>query len=169
MAKHFIRTVNFRGIFGDRWLLKLEKKAFGWHYYGSDVADHSYIDWLEFRRQNPYSNNVLFVITEFLSKIWSFLRRLALVICTPTVILSLVVTLLDKVVFGGSIGISDPAFKFFKLNIIGYLVGLVLPTLILSLAGFWLRKIFQIDEKASASLRNDGYDDDLSDCSIDGE
>ena len=32
-----------------------------------------------------------------------------------------------------------------------------------------VRKIFKVDEKLKESLRNDGYDDDLTDCSIAGE
>ncbi len=187
MAKHFVRTVNIRGVFGDRWLLRLEKRAFGWHYYGSDVTDevgytvtetssgfkgettHSYIDWLEFRRQNPYSSNLLFVIAEFFSKIWSFMRRLALVIGTPLTVIALVVGLLDKFACDSSWGIGEPSLELFKMGMIFYFAGLVLPTFIFSLTGFLLRKIFRIDEKVRASLRYDGYDDDLNDCSIDGE
>lgn len=55
------------------------------------------------------------------------------------------------------------------MGMIFYFAGLVLPTFIFSLTGFLLRKIFRIDEKVRANLRYDGYDDDLNDCSIDGE
>lgn len=187
MARHRISTVELKGIFGDRWLLKLEKKAFGWQYYGTSTEDevgyeisetssgvrgqttHKYIDWLEFRRQSPYSNNPLFVIAEALSKVWSFLRRIILGIGGPLFLFFLVITLLDRFACNGSIGISQEGFEIIKYTLILYAACIVLPTAIFCGIGVLIRKIFKVDERLKESLRNDGYDDDLTDCTLAGE
>lgn len=163
-------------------MLKLEKKAFGWQYYGTTTEDeqgfevsetstgvrgtttHKYIDWLEFRRQRPYSNNPLFVIAEALSKVWSFIRRLVLGIGGPLFVFVLVATLFDKLACGGSIGLSETGVELIKYTLILYAAVLILPTAIFCGLGVLVRKVLKVDEKLKRSLREDGYDDDISNC-----
>ena len=81
----------------------------------------------------------------------------------------LVITLLDRFACNGSIGISQEGFEIIKYTLILYAACIVLPTAIFCGIGVLIRKIFKVDERLKESLRNDGYDDDLTDCTMAGE
>ncbi len=155
MAKNLmITSKSWRGIFGDKWLLKLEKKAFGWHYWsienehedgykvdsdGSGHTTHKVIQWLEFRRLSPYTHNILFNIAEIFSRLFSFFRRIFISIGIPILIIagiaSLLIPELGEFAFPvmGGIGIG------FGISIGG--------TILFAVLGIALRKAFKIDEK----------------------
>lgn len=183
MAKRYrIDTVNIRGVMGDKWLLKLERSAFGWHYYGTETEDqvgyevtvnsdatratghetHKYVDWLEFRRLRPFSGNPLFVISELLSRLWSMLRRIVLGIGVPLALILFAIILLDKFACNAE-SFGEDGLKYIGYVLLGYLIVFVVPTLIFAGLGFLWRKVFRIDERLQEDLRLNGYDDDLSD------
>ncbi|MDE6374099.1 MAG: hypothetical protein K2L72_06320 [Clostridia bacterium] len=170
MGRNMIQSKSFRGIAGDKWLLKLEKKAFGWHYwslqneheYGYEISSdgtsghttHKIIQWLEFRRQAPYTRNFLFNLTEFFSKIFSFIRRLLIPIGSPILILSLI---LGIVMLAGcnEADMANICFTVAKVLAIAY-ASAIGGTLIFCGFGLLWRKVFKIDEKLKAI-----YGDDL--------
>lgn len=174
--RYSISTVQIRGILFDRWLLRLEKKAFGWVYYGTETEDHqslevsstrawishTYVDWLEFRRCTPFSKNILFMLTEILSKIWSFIRRIVLAIGGPLFILFIVALLI-----GLGCGESDlvsTGWDVIKMIALIYALGIALPSLLFVGLGFLWRAVFKIDKKLSQDLADNGYDDDIFNC-----
>lgn len=183
MKRHVIRSVKIRGVFGDKTILKLEKKAFGWHYWGNETEDdpsidptssggwrvnHHLVDWLEFRRQSPYSGNFLFCLTEILSNIWSFIRRLVTLIAIPALIFVLVLSLVMQ--YGcNDVNTAATGFEVLKYLAIVYGAGILAPSFIFIGFGFLWRAVFRLDEKLRAQLRADGYDDDLSNCKFAGE
>lgn len=183
MRKRYrIHTKNVRGVLFDKWLLKLEKKAFGWNYYGFETIDdlsldvgehnvsikHNLVDWLEFRRITPYSSNVLFVIFEMLSNIWSAIRRIIVSIGGPLLIAVLVFSL----ILLGACNETETAnlgFEICKYSVIIYATCILLPSLLLMLLGFITRKLFRIEDKLRRSLRANGYSDELEDCDTDDD
>ncbi|MBD5131632.1 MAG: hypothetical protein HDT28_03450 [Clostridiales bacterium] len=175
MALHRIESVNIRGVFGDKWLLRLQKKAFGWVYYGTETEDnpyidanssgkvelkHKYVDWLEFRRKSPFTGNFLFKLTEVLCNIISFFRRLFCSFIIPAIVICLILAAVLEM---------DQLYNVATYVAIAYFGGLFAPTLILSLLGVLWRKVFKIDKRLKASLLADGYSDDLTDCTMKGE
>lgn len=171
-----INSKTIRGVFGDKWLLRLERKAFGWHYWNLYIEDeqtkvwdengshtnHQYIKWLEFRRHSPYSANILFVLLELIDRIISCIRR----ICCPFVTFAAVISIILVSVL--------PDAKDAVLNIDMYIAKayfgvLVGGTLAVSLLGFLTRKLFCIDSRLSQELIEAGYSGDVSDCYMSGE
>ena len=170
MGRNMIQSKSFRGITGDKWLLKLEKKAFGWHFWGTENeheygyaissdgtsghTTHKVIQWLEFRRQTPYTYNFFFKINELLDNIFSFFRRIFITIGIP----ALVVTLLLGLVCSYACDAADLGNVFLQVAkwlAIAYAIS-VGGTLVFSgLALLW-RKVFKIDDKLRAV-----YGDDL--------
>lgn len=174
--KNIIQSVKIRGLALDKWLLKLEKRAFGWHFWSSETEDqvgfevnehggrvtHKYIQWLEFRRKANYSGNFLFNLTEVLSKIFSFLRRLLV----SFIIHAIVVTLILGITM--TYGCNDArggatTFELAKWLAVAYAAGLLAPSLLFAGLGFLWRKLFKVDQKLQAKLRDAGYSDDLTD------
>ncbi len=179
MGRYLIQSKSCRGIAGDKWLLKLEKKAFGWHFwsteneheYGYQISSdgmsghttHRVIQWLEFRRPSPYSRNFLFVLTEFFDKLFSFFRRIFISIGTPILFIALILGLVCQ--YG--CGEADLGNIFLKVALglaIAYAISIA-ETFILSGFGLLWRKVFRIDEKLK-----EVYGDDLAAaCVFDGE
>lgn len=178
MARNSIQSKAFRGVTGDMWLMKLEKKAFGWHFWSSATEDqvgfeinsdgtnghvtHKYIQWLEFRRQAPYSGNILFNLTETLSRIFSFFRRLLISLGMTVLIICLVIGLVFQFGFD-SADTAAPLFDVAKWLAIAYAIAAGITFVFAALALLW-RKMFKIDDKLKAI-----YGDDLSDCRFYGE
>lgn len=171
MARNMIESRSFRGITGDKWLMRLEKRAFGWHYwsltneheYGYEVSSdgtkghttHKIIQWLEFRRPSPYTHNILFVLTELLDKIFSFFRRILISIGLPVFIIAIIV---GAVFESGSSGDSSNIGFSVAIGVaIGYAV-CIFGTFILAGLGLLWRKVFGIDEKLKQI-----YGEDLED------
>jgi len=178
MGRHIIKSVKIRGVLGDKWILRLEKKAFGWHYWSEETEENPYlettssggfktgknlVDWLEFRRKSPYSKNILFCLTEFLSNIWSVIRRLVTLIAIPAFIIILVLSLVMQ--FGcNDVNLATTGYQILKYLAIIYGAGILAPSFIFMGLGVLWRAIFRIDDKCRAQLRADGYNDDLSAC-----
>lgn len=180
---YLINKTKVRGVWGDVWLLRLERAAFGWNYYGTVTEDrvgyevtvsssgnrvsgnetHKYIDWVEFRRVSPFSYNPLFVLTELISRIWSVIRRIATVIALPLLILLTVITIVHSFASESQGFVEDGLFVSFMLLLI-YVCTIILPTLIIAGLGVLWRRLFRIDERLQENLRLNDYDDDLSDC-----
>ena len=170
-----------RGILFDKWLVRLEKKAFGW-VYCSTTDDYTGTDTVEthinledgtgysnrtpifeknlnFVRIRPYTGNILFKFTEFLSNVISAIRRFAMALLGPIAIGMLVFFILTLT------ACNDPSSKdflieFAKVTAIVYLGGLFAPSGILAFLGFLFRLIFGIDKKLERELKDNGYYDD---------
>lgn len=168
MARNLIQSRSFRGITGDKWLLKLEKKAFGWHYWGSQTEDevgfevnehggrvtHKYIQWLEFRRPSPYTHNFLFGLTEILDKIFSFFRRILISIGVPILVIALIIGIVCSVGCNEA-EMASIGFTVAKALAIAYAC-CIGGTLVFCGFGLLWRKVFKIDEKLKQV-----YGDDL--------
>lgn len=170
MGRNMIQSRSFRGITGDKWLLKLEKKAFGWHFwsmqneheYGYEISSdgthghttHKIIQWLEFRRPSPYSRNFLFNLTEIFDKIFSFFRRIIISIGIPILIVALIIGIVCQVGCNEA-EMANIAFTVAEALAIAYgcCIG---GTLIFCGFGLLWRKVFKIDEKLKQI-----YGDDL--------
>lgn len=179
MARNLIQSKSFRGITGDKWLLKLEKKAFGWHFwstaneheYGYEISSdgrsghttHKIIQWLEFRRPAPYSHNFLFNLTQALSNVFSFFRRIFITIGLPVLIITLILGLVCQY------GCDAADFGNIFLSVAKWLAVAYAVSIggTFMCAGFGLlwRKAFKIDKKLQEI-----YGDDLeSACTFDDE
>lgn len=161
MARNMIQSKSWRGITGDKWLLKLEKKAFGWHFwcteneheYGYEISadgrsghtTHKIIQWLEFRRQSPYSKNFLFGLTETLDKIFSFFRRIFISIGMPILVIALILGLVGTYACDAA-DMGNLGFTVAKWLAIAYAISIG-GTLLFSGLGIMWRKVFKIDEK----------------------
>lgn len=161
MARNLIQSKSWRGIAGDKWLMKLEKKAFGWHFwateneheYGYEISadgrsghtTHKIIQWLEFRRQSPYSHNFLFNLTEWLDKVFSFFRRLFISIGIPILVVALILGIICQVSCSDT-SMGNMFFLIAKYIAIAYAVSIGGTLLFAGLGLLW-RKVFKIDEK----------------------
>ena len=178
MAKNLIQSKAWRGIAGDKWLLKLEKRAFGWHFWssqneheygyeirsdGSGHTTHKIIQWLEFRRPAPYSHNFLFNLTEVFSKIFSFFRRIFISLGFTILILTLVAGLICTYALGAA-ELGEILLTIAMWLGIGYAISIV-GTFMFAGFGILWRKVFKIDEKLK-----EVYGDDLAEaCFFEGE
>lgn len=151
----------------DGWLLKLEKKAFGWYYWSETTEDekglerdsegnyhvtHKYTRWLQFRRPSPYTRNPLFKLAEFFGDIFSFCRRLFVSFGFFALII--------VVIFAGIFHSTSSNDLEGICNIIAtILLGIYTICLIGSVAccllGAVFRKLFRIDDKLRAIFGDD--------------
>lgn len=177
-----VQSISLRGVFLDNWLLKIERKAFGWNFEESRTEEDGLdIDWergkvrqkyctvLEFRRKAPYSHNFFFCLTEFFSRILSFIRRFIALFIVPLIIIGLILGVVTMVACENAAETSQMLFTTTGAVAAAYVGALVIPSLILAGIGFMWRKIFKIDERLIESLRMHGYNIDLSDCTFAGE
>lgn len=161
MARNLIQSRSWRGITGDKWLLKLEKKAFGWHFwsteneheYGYQISSdgtsghttHKIIQWLEFRRQAPYSHNLLFNLTELLDKVFSFFRRLFISVGIPLLVIALILGVVCTYSCDAA-ELGNLGFNVAMWTAIAYAISIGGTLLFCGLGVLW-RKVFRIDEK----------------------
>ncbi len=165
-----VRSKAVRGIAGDKWLLKLEQRAFGWHFWstaneheygvevnsdGSARTTHKIIQWLEFRRVSPYTHNFLFKMTEFFSKIFSFFRRIFFSFGFPLLIIAVIGGVLGTYAFEMP-DVGDIFFTVAKWLAIAYAISVGGTFLFAGLGLLW-RKAFKIDAKLKKI-----YGDDLA-------
>lgn len=184
MLGGIIRSRTVQGVFLDNWLLKLEKKAFGWnfvsswtekdteHYYdsnGKPSTRTNYTEKFEFRRKSPYSHNFFFCLTEFFSNIFSFIRRIIAMIIVPLLVLGLILGLVTLIACQGADGLSQQTFIITGSIAVAYVGLMVIPSLLLAGLGFLWRKIFRIDEKLMNALAERGLDPDLTHCYMRGD
>lgn len=179
--KYSYQYKKVHGILFDKWLVKLEKRAFGWtycstteDYTGTDqVETHIDLDSgtgystrtpiteknLNFVRVRPYTNNFLFKLTEFLSNVVSCIRRFAMAILIPVIIAMLVFFILTLTACNDP-NAKDSLEELLKITAIVYLGGLFAPSGILAFLGFIFRLVFGIDKKLISDLEANGYTDD---------
>ena len=182
MRKFAYEFKKVRGILFDKWLVRLEKAAFGWQYC-STTEDYTGVDNVEqhinlssdgsvsgtetrspifeknlnFRRVKPYTDNFIFKLLELLSNIVSALRRFAVAILGPIVIFFVAFFILSMT------ACNDPSAKtslieWLQITAIVYGGGLFAPSFFLALLGFAFRKVFNIDEKLKQALEQNGYE-----------
>lgn len=172
MARYKVECETLRGVLGDKWLMKLEKKAFGWHYwsmeteteYGYEISSDGrsghetkkLIKWLEFRRLSPYTKNFLFRLTEMFGKLFSFLRRLFISFGFPLLGIALLAALFLSGFGDGEL--QGMAFTVAAGIAIGYAI-CIGGTVAFSLLAVLWRKLFRIDE----TLKELTGEDDLED------
>lgn len=172
-----IKSRSFTATFFDAWVLKLEKKAFGWHYYSMTTETERYLDddlkvrtrvtvWYEFRRKSPYSHNFFFNLTEIINKIISFFRRIYAWIFSIGFVFAILGVI--ALIFLGGVEYIKLLLSAVGIAFAVYVGGVAL-SLLTALSGFIWRKIFRIDEKLQSHLAAQGYSTDLSDCSMRGE
>lgn len=175
-----VHSRSLRSFLFDGWLVKLIMKGFGWHYQGDeieeesqDIAETQFYEtyatttvrtetkrrkYLEFHRISPYTKNLLFNLTELISNIIFFIRNIVRYLVVPLTAVCLLVG-----IFGPMAGIRDANTGYYvAAGVVGvYIVGLILPSLILAGFGRLWRKVFNIDEKLREALRANGYTDAL--------
>ena len=160
--------VDVRSVLCDRWLLKIEKKCFGWKYIGAETVNEKegeletvtglsgqitgvrekkkYAVRMSFKRLADYSSNVLFNLTEFFSDAISFIRRLALMLVGPIVAVALVIALIGLAVESLH-ELSSVIFIALKWIAIAYAIVVGSSLLFAGLGVLW-RNVFHIDEKS---------------------
>lgn len=176
-----IHTKWLRSFLFDGWLVKLIMKSFGWFYQGDEIEEESrdveemrfhetYATKttrtetrtkksMEFRRVSPYSSNLLFRLTELISNIFFFIRNIVRYLVVPAALILLAIGVLTSVINTGFD--SKPMFIAAACVVGGYILLLVLPSVILAGLGSLWRKVFKIEDKLRAALRANGYSDDL--------
>lgn len=140
-------------------IIKFEKRMFGWHYQGHTVDDdvtysvtdngkikknHKIIKYAYFNRPKVWKTNFLFTLTETLSKIVSFFRRLYLNLIVVMIVLMII----------GFMGDDK------TLGIVVLCIGLGLIALSFLLAGLgtlW-KKVFKLEEKTDEIFTANGFD-----------
>lgn len=139
-------------------LRKFEKRAFGWTFYDGIQSNNykftkkgikpRFFKKLTFLSHTPYTENVLFKITEFIQSLFSYLRRFCKYLFIPVIIASVILAYLnvDKQIQIAVIGISCAIYA-----------SLYLISIILSLLGIFERKIFHIEEKLERNMEKNGY------------
>lgn len=149
-------------------IIKFERRMFGWHYEGKqrDTIDQGYeatvydsghvsvrhkvkiIKTVWFSRPKVWPKNVLFVITEILSKIFSFFRRIVVSFFPVPIIIGIILL---------ASGAGEDAFKTFLLIVLPIYGGLIFGSIILALLGFLWRKVFKLEDKCDQILLDNGY------------
>lgn len=182
---YYYKTVSVPIVFLDGWLVNLERACFGWkksgqHEESYEYDDHStrnyteYHDGVEwdvtehiterktgwrsyqdFYRISPFTFNPIFAVFEFLSGIFSFVRR---------IVMSLAKYLVGLIVIIGVLGmILEPELTTGALEIAGgialiYLLAIVLPSVLVALTALAMRKLFGIDKHLRENMERNGYD-----------
>ncbi len=164
--RFFSYTCKLRAFLFDGWLLDFERRCFGWIYTGDRIETTYNIEKAKtsnqkfhcYFRVSPYTNNLLFKLTELISLIIYFIRAIVRYLLIPVIALGLIAALT------GAIGIyDDPDIVSTGLSLAGvtllvYVLGLVVPTLIVSGLGALWRNIFKIDDVLREKLEENGYD-----------
>ena len=181
--KYSYKTVSVPVAFLDGWLVNLEKACFGWKKRGKHNEEQEYdehstnnyseyhdgIEWRvtehvterktrlityqDFYRISPYTYNPIFFIVELLSDIFSYIRRIVMNIVSCVFIPFVILVALFF--WTGETSLATGSLQIF---LAAYLAFIVLPTVIISLVAFLLRKIFLIDKRVAANLEKDGYE-----------
>ncbi len=140
-------------------IIKFEKRCFGWHYVGHTVDDdvsyqvtdsgkvkknHKIIKYAYFARPKVWKNNFLFGLTETLSKILSFVRRVLLNMIVIGVILFIVgIATQNK---GLALGVG-----------LAYGISIAGSFAFAGLGLLW-KKVFKLEEKTDEILDANGFD-----------
>ena len=145
-------------------IIKLEKRLFGWHYEGKEkeTIDDGYeatvhesgrvsvrhkiriIKYAWFSRPKVWPKNILFVLTEILSGIVSFFRRL-LISFVPLVAILLII-----------LAATGNGPEFVKIVLIVY-ASLIGGSIVLALFGLLWKKVFKLEDKCDQILLDNGF------------
>ena len=164
MANNTQYRVQTLAIKTGRWggqIVNFEKKAFGWRELGSETGEEltgvdtdtgriksRAIKVRYYSRPQPYTHNFLFMLCETLSKILSFIRRIAIALL-PLVLIALIVFM--------SLGEGDFAQNFTVGAAVFYLAAIA-GSLLLALLGKILKKALRIEEKLEEDMSDAGYE-----------
>lgn len=156
-----LKTKAIRYCWGDQ-IIRFEKKCFGWHYTGhtvdEDVSYEAYesgnsvkvrenrkvIKYDYFNRPKVWKKNFLAVLTETLSNLVSFIRRLILPF---SVILAIIAVI---------IGFMSESWTFGIVVLCVY-AGIIALSLALAGLGALWTKVFKLKEKTDEILTQNGY------------
>ncbi|MBR7116688.1 MAG: hypothetical protein IKC87_03170 [Clostridia bacterium] len=182
--KYVYKTVSVPIVFLDGWLVNLEKSCFGWKKDGEhdesyeydehstrnyteyhdgvewDVTEHTterktgWRTYQDFYRVSPFTFNPIFAIFEWLSGIFSFIRRLVMSLARYIIIPLIVLVVIAAIL--------DPAMLTDGLYVIGGIAALyiglvVVPSVLIALIALAMRKLFGIDKHLADNLRANGY------------
>jgi hypothetical protein len=183
--KYVYKTVSVPIVFLDGWLVNLEKSCFGWKKDGEhseeyeydetstrnyteyhdgvewDVTEHTterktgYRNYQDFYRVSPFTFNPIFGIFEWLSGIFSFIRRIVMSLFKYLVGLVVILTVIAFLI--------DQSMVETMLTGIGVCAGLYLgcvvaPSVLIALIALAMRKLFGIDQHLHDNLIKNGYD-----------
>lgn len=140
-------------------IIKFEKRCFGWHYVGHTVDDdvsyqvtddgkvkknHKIIKYAYFARPKVWKTNFLFGLTETISKILSFIRRILI----NAIIIGLALFIIGLCI--GNTGLALGVGLAYGISIFGSLgfAGL----------GVLWKKVFKLEEKTDEILDANGFD-----------
>lgn len=167
MNKFYIETKEKECYPFDTWITKLEMRAFGWTVKDDEIE---YLDEYDvtidydrstanikqrfkfnaiFKRVEPYSNSGLFDFLEVIMSIFSWIRRKLIILLSILDLFFLVIGLLF--VFNGA-GMNE----YLAIGLY-LLLSIYLPSLIIAILGFTVRKILRLDKKLKDSLEENGY------------
>ena len=179
-------------VFGDGWLVRIEKKAFGWIEIGkhSETKDYTteetedvpvydsdsgqviegvtakrkytkhhskVVKYCDFGRVSPYSYNVVFHAFEFLSKIFSFIRRIVMTIVDRIILFVLGLFIIAGLLNGFGEVLDSDAVESVEGLVLLYAGLVVAPSLLIAAVGFGLRSLFGIEKNLKISLEENGY------------
>lgn len=145
-------------------LIKFEKKCFGWHYTGNQITDeeystldrdsngnykenkhHNITKTAYFERPVVWPMDGLFVLTELLSNILSFFRRI-LISLSPLVAIGLIIIS----------SMDDVPGELLEYVLIAYVVA-IFGSIALALFGAFLKKTRKLEEKCDKILDENGF------------
>lgn len=189
------KTISVPMVFGDGWLVRIEKRAFGWVEVGKHSETHEYttqetedvpvydadsgdkiegvtakreytkrhsklVKYCDFGRVSPYSYNLIFHIFEFLSKIFSFIRRIVMSIFDRILVFLIGLFIIAGLLNGFQEVLDSSVMETAQGILILYLACVVAPSLLIAAVGFGLRSLFGIEKNVKASLEENGYNPD---------
>lgn len=147
-----------RYVFGCQ-IIKFEKRCFGWHYRGHTVDDdvsyevtdsgkvkknHKITKYAYFVRPKVWENNFLFGLTETISKIFSFVRRVLINAIVIGIILFIVGIMTENSGLALGVGLA------YGISIAGSFI-------FAGLGALW-KKVFKLEEKTDEILVANGFD-----------
>ena len=162
MREYTIKTKTVDITPFDGWMTKLEMRAFGWVDKGYDTTWYDSYDidvdldnnkatatrrsstYHVFKRINPYSHNLIFMLLELIMSITAWIRRKLVYIFAGMTVLVVLISLITG--------------DYSGLMIAGEIVFLIyVPSLFLALFGYLTRLIFRLDKKLGDALEKNGY------------
>ena len=179
-----LETRSVPVVFLDGWLVRLERRAFGWDFRGSHTEKSQYetterkhdtvdIDgtshdvsynqrviktkitqYYDFVRVSPYSFNFFFGLLGIISGVFSTIRRWVMYLVDILLALLLGLSILTLILGSSEIG-SIITDVIFPL-LLAYGIFIVLPSLLLAGLALLLRKVFDVDRKLQADLIMNG-------------
>jgi len=143
-------------------IIKFEKRMFGWHYEGKEreTIDQGYeatvhdsgrvtvrhkvkvVKYAWFTRPKVWPKNPLFMITEILSGIVSFFRRIAISLSPIAIIIGIIMMS------------NSPEIVGILAGVYGGLIG---GSIVLALLGLLWKKVFKLEDKCDQILLDNGF------------